>query len=265
METKIRLDQAALKAGLFKSRTAARQAIEEKLVTVNGTVRDKPAYPVSERDEIKYLGEAPVYVGRGGYKLKKALDVFGLQPNGALCLDAGASTGGFTDCMLKAGASEVYAVEGGRDQLDESLRKDMRVHSYEKTDIRTMPAEITERRFDLIACDLSFISLRLVMPHLLPLLREGGSAVMLIKPEFEAGREALGKNGVVKSPRDHSRTLHEIMTEARKLGAAVEGLTWSPIRGGSGNIEYLVHLKPGGRECFPDADAVVRDAFEELK
>lgn len=265
MEERIRLDQAALKAGLFKSRTAAREAIEKELVTVNGVVRNKPSFSVTEEDEIKYLGEAPVYVGRGGYKLEKALKTFAIDVNGAVCLDAGASTGGFTDCLLQRGAEIVYAVEGGRDQLDEKLRKDARVRSFEKTDVRAMPPEISGQKFDILVCDLSFISLKLVMPHLLPLLKKGANAVFLVKPQFECGREALGKNGIVKSPRDHTRCLNDVMTASRSLGWAVAGLTYSPICGGSGNIEYLLLLRNDASDIYPDADGVVKSAFDALK
>ena len=265
MEEKMRLDQAAVRAGLFKSRTAARQAIEDSLVTVNGEIKTKPAAQVADSDDIRYLGEAPVFVGRGGYKLKKALQQFPIDVENALCLDAGASTGGFTDCLLQHGAKCVFAVEGGHGQLDDKLAGDARVRSFEKTDIRSMPSEITDQRYDLITGDLSFISLRFVMPHLFPLLKETGDCVLLVKPQFECGRDALGKNGVVRSPRDHTRCLNAVMTEARRLGVSIAGLTWSPICGGSGNIEYLLWLKLLGTDCYPSADEVVRKAFDELK
>ena len=259
-----RLDIMLVSLGIFKSRETAKRAILASSVKVNGKIQEKPAYSVTESDMIEYVGEPQAYVSRGGLKLKRAIDYFGLSLKGYTCLDAGASTGGFTDCMLQEGAREVYAVEGGRGQLDASLINHPAVHSYEKTDVRAMPREITDVSFDFLASDLSFISLTMVMPYLFPLLKEDGKGVLLVKPEFEAGREAIGKNGVVKNPRDHVRVLNHILSEVRKLNVFPAGLTYSPIKGGSGNIEYLLYLTKRPIDYYPDVKEIVDQAFSIL-
>lgn len=264
MSESTRLDVALVNRGIFKSRESAKHAILASAVKVNGVIQQKPSFPVSALDKIEHIAEAQTYVSRGGFKLKRAIDFFSLQLDGLTCLDAGASTGGFTDCMLQHGARTVYAVEGGRGQLDASLLTNPAVHSYERTDVRAMPQEITGVAFDFLAGDLSFISLSIVMPYLFPLLKSNGKAVLLVKPEFEAGREAIGKNGVVKNPRDHIRVLTNILLQVGTLNIYPAGLTHSPIKGGSGNIEYLLYLTKEESVYSPDIKEIVATAFSTL-
>jgi len=240
MNDSIRLDTALVKRGLAKSRETAKEYLSQNAVLVNGIIQTKAAFQVLDSDAIECHAHS-MFVGRGGLKLEGAIHTFSLNLKDALCLDAGASTGGFTDCMLKHGALAVYAVEGGHDQLAECLRINSRVKSFENTDIRRMPSCITACKFDFIASDLSFISLKNVIPCLFPLLKEEGSCVLLVKPQFEAGREAIGKNGIVKSRRDHIRVLKEMLAFVRAQGFSIGGVVPSPIHGGSGNIEYLLY------------------------
>ena len=265
MEEKTRLDHELVDRGILRSRELAKEAVKAGKVTVNGKTVRKPSAGIGPTDAILYHGEAEAFVSRGGYKLQKALESFRIGLEGKACLDIGASTGGFTDCMLKAGAASVTAVEGGRDQLSPSLLADPRVRSFEKTDVRDMPEAVTGRRYGFAACDLSFISLDLVFPSVLPLLEEDGSAVFLIKPQFEAGREAVGKNGIVRGEKDHLRVIGGLILRLRSLGMKILGLTWSPIKGGDGNIEYLLWTGRTGPDTEPDALRVVREAHEELK
>ena len=265
MENKLRLDAALVSRGLTRSRETAKTAIENGKVDVNGVTVRKSAFPVSPGDEIVCREDKDAFVSRGGYKLQKALQVFCIDLKGKTCLDIGASTGGFTDCMLKAGALSVTAVEGGHGQLSPTLLSDPRVLSYEKTDVRRMPPEITSRKYDFIASDLSFISLKLVFPSVFPLLAEDGSAVFLIKPQFEAGREAVGKNGIVKNEKDHLRVIRDLLFHLRSTGVSILGLTWSPITGGDGNVEYLLWAAKNRPDAEPDAAGTVRYAMEELK
>lgn len=233
----MRLDVWLTENGLCKSRTAAQDMIKSGGVSVNGAVCVKPSAGITENDTVEITGEQPRYVGRGGLKLEKALSHFHVDLSGCVCLDIGASTGGFTDCMLQHGAARVYAVDVGRDQLDSSLRADSRVISMESTDIRA--AQLPEQA-DFIGTDVSFISLRQVIPHIMRILRAGGTAVALIKPQFEAGRSALGKNGIVKDEKIRRRAVEEITAFAAECGFSVRGVTDSPIKGGDGNIEYLI-------------------------
>lgn len=265
MEEKNRLDAELVKRGVFRSRETAKEAIRKGMITVGDKPVTRPSYPVSDTDRIESRANPERFVGRGGYKLQKALERFKIDLRGKDCLDLGASTGGFTDCMLQYGANSVVAVEGGHGQLASSLLSDPRVVSHENTDVRKMPPEIAGKSYDFIACDLSFISLKLVFPCVLPLLAENGCAVFLVKPQFEAGRKAVGKKGVVRGEKDHVRVLDELFACLTSAGARVQGLTWSPIRGGEGNIEYLVLVSKSGSEFCPDVPGVVRSAHEELK
>lgn len=236
----MRLDMYLTENGTCKSRTAAQSLIKSGGVSVNGRPCEKPSAEVSEADRVEITGERLRYVGRGGLKLEGALKAFGLEVSELVCLDIGSSTGGFTDCMLQNGAARVYAVDVGRDQLDERLRRDSRVISMERTDIRT--AQLPEP-VDFAGTDVSFISLRQVIPHISRLLKCGGRAVALIKPQFEAGRRALTKKGIVKDEKDRRRAVEDITEFARVSGFAVVGVTESPIHGGDGNIEYLMCIE----------------------
>ncbi len=236
----MRLDVYLTENGLCKSRTAAQSLIKSGGVSVNGKPCEKPSYEVADSDSVEVTGEQLRYVGRGGLKLEGALKVFSLDISGMVCLDIGSSTGGFTDCMLQNGAAKVYAVDVGTDQLHEKLRKDARVISMEKTDIRT--AELPEA-VDFVGTDVSFISLKAVIPHIDRLLKSGGRAVALIKPQFEAGRSALNKKGIVKDEKTRRRVVEDITEFAQQCGFRVAGIADSPIHGGDGNIEYLMCIE----------------------
>ena len=235
----MRLDVYLTEKNLCKSRTAAQALIKTGGVSVDGKPCGKPSAEVDESSRVDITGEQLRYVGRGGLKLEAALERFGIDLTGADCIDIGASTGGFTDCMLQHGAARVFAVDVGIDQLADSLRADPRVVSMEKTDIRT--AELPQA--DFIGTDVSFISLKLILPHIHRLLKSGGTAVALIKPQFEAGKSALNKNGIVRDERVRLKIRDELAGFAAGCGFEVSGSEQSPITGGDGNVEYLMYLK----------------------
>ena len=237
----MRLDVYLTENGLCKSRTAAQELINAGGVLVNGKSALKNSQDVTKADEIAVIDEKiPKYVGRGGLKLERALELWKIDLSGASCVDIGASTGGFTDCMLQNGAAKVFAVDVGRDQLDEKLRQDSRVISLEQMDIRDF--SLSEEA-DFVCADVSFISLKLIMPHVHRLLKSGGAAVVLIKPQFEAGRENLNKKGIVRSEGARQKCVKEIEEFAVRCGFAHIGTEQSPITGGDGNVEYLLALK----------------------
>lgn len=235
----MRLDVFLTEQNLCKSRTAAQALIKSGGVTVDGKPCTKPSAEVDDSRLVEITGEQLRYVGRGGLKLEAALERFGIGISGAECIDIGASTGGFTDCMLQHGAAKVYAVDVGTDQLADSLRADRRVISLEKTDIRT--AELPQA--DFIGTDVSFISLKLILPHIYRLLKSGGTAVALIKPQFEAGKSALNKNGIVREERVRLKIRDELAEFSAGCGFEVKGTVQSPITGGDGNVEYLMCLR----------------------
>lgn len=235
----MRLDVYLTDRGLCKSRTAAQSLIKSGGVSLNGSPCAKPAQDITEDDRVEITGEQLRYAGRGGLKLEAALEQFGLDITGAECIDIGSSTGGFTDCMLQHGAAKVYAVDVGRDQLAEFLRRDPRVVSMEQTDIRT--AELPQA--DFIGTDVSFISLKLILPHIYRLLKSGGCAVALVKPQFEAGRANLSKKGVVRDAHLRLRIRDDIAGFAAGCGFTVAGSVISPITGGDGNVEFLMCLE----------------------
>ena len=236
-----RIDIELVQRSLAKSRTLAQSLIKDGMVYVNGSRVQKPSFEVTAADEITVKGDLPKYVGRGGIKLEKAITDFDITLHGLTCIDAGASTGGFTDCMLQNGAKLVYAVDVGSSQLDEKLRNDKRVISLENLDIRNAAEKIPEKA-DFITADLSFISLKLVLPDIKKLLKPKGSAVALIKPQFEVGKSGLGKHGVVKDEALRNQAVAEIKSFAADLGFTVNGVITSPITGGEGNTEYLIYL-----------------------
>lgn len=217
-------------------------------VTVGGKVEDKPGTKVEE-DALLGVAAAPKYVGRGGLKLEKALEAFGLDVTGLVVADIGASTGGFTDCVLQRGAAKVYAVDVGYGQLDWKLRSDPRVVVMERTNVRYL-TQLPEP-VDLAVMDVSFISLRLVIPAVARLLREGGRMVVLVKPQFEAGRQQVGKGGVVRDPKVHRSVLEGLVEWGDREGFGVQKVTVSPIRGPAGNVEFLALIAPGERSS-PD-------------
>ena len=263
---KKRLDVELVDRGLVQSRERAKVVIMEGLVYVNGQKSDKAGTPVKEDDRIEVRGETLRYVSRGGKKLEKAMQVFPVVLEGCTCMDIGASTGGFTDCMLQNGASKVYAVDVGYGQLDWKLRSDPRVVCLERTNARYLDHEQIPDELDFASIDVSFISLKLIFPALYGLLRQGGEIACLIKPQFEAGREKVGKKGVVRDPKVHLEVLENFLSHAKDNHFTVLGITYSPIRGPEGNIEYLGYLRKSEEpDCIPDLTALVDASHEELK
>lgn len=236
-----RLDVYLSDNNIVKSRSLAAILIKQGSVEVNGRICTKPSFTVGDGDNVKIIGELPKYVGRGGLKLEKALAHYRLHLDGTVCIDIGASTGGFTDCMLQNGAAKVYSVDVGTDQLDERLRNDSRVISMEKTDIRNCVGTLPQ--VDFISIDVSFISLKLVLPSAFALLKDGGECVALIKPQFEAGKAHLSKNGIVRDTKVHKKVCDNIAEFASAVGFERSEIIPSPITGGDGNTEYLIYLK----------------------
>ena len=230
-----RLDVYLSDNNIVKSRSLAATLIKQGSVEVNGRICTKPSFTVGDGDNVKIIGELPKYVGRGGLKLEKALAHYRLHLDGAVCIDIGASTGGFTDCMLQNGAAKVYSVDVGTDQLDEKLRNDSRVISMEKTDIRNCVGTLPQ--VDFISIDVSFISLKLVLPSAFALLKDGGECVALIKQQFEAGKEHLSKNGIVRDAKVHKKVCDNIAEFASAVGFERSEIIPSPITGGDGNTE----------------------------
>ena len=259
-----RLDAEMVARGIARSRERAKEMIASGSVTVNGVTAKKASDSVSEGDVILSC-EQEIYVGRGALKLEKAAEEFGLEFADKVCLDIGASTGGFTDFMLKGGAKHVFAVDVGHGQLAPSLKADERVTDLEGTDIRDITAEDIGGEADFICADVSFISLTKILPKIYELLKEGACASVLIKPQFEAGKKDIGKKGIVKDRKVHIRVLTETDAFASSLGFICEKYTYSPIKGGSGNIEYLVKLcKRSGTPVVHDFRALTERAFTEL-
>lgn len=262
MNMDTRIDVALTERGICKSRSRAKYLLKEGKVLLNGSICQKPSVLVKEEDTLALAGEDLPYVGRGGLKLEEALRQFPVQLDGRVCMDIGASTGGFTDCMLQNGAAAVYAIDVGHDQLDPKLCRDPRVVNMEGTDIRCLEPSDFPKRPDFCSIDVSFISLQLVLPSAHALLGASGECIALIKPQFEAGKSNLGKHGIVKSPKVHLQVLEQVLAFSREIGFTVQGLCPSPIRGGSGNAEYLVHLTKGNQNQngLPDLQSVVRQA-----
>lgn len=250
-EGKKRLDVLLVERGLSESRQKAQAEIMAGNVFVNGRRFDKAGTPVSDMDNIELRGNALLYVSRGGLKLEKALDHFAIQLEGVTAIDAGASTGGFTDCMLKRGAAKVYAVDVGYGQLAWSLRSDPRVVCMERTNVRYLTPEQIPEPLDFGTVDVSFISLKLVLPALRSLMASSARLVCLVKPQFEAGKEKVGKKGVVRDLEVHLEVLEHFLVHAVEADFSVRGLTFSPIRGPEGNIEYLGCLAVGAEESVP--------------
>ena len=259
---KQRLDQLVFDLGLTPSRERARTSIMAGLVYVDGQKVDKPGTAVAPDCQIELRGNALQWVSRGGLKLEKALREFSCDVSGLHCIDCGASTGGFTDVLLHNGAEKVYAVDVGYGQLAWSLRNDPRVICMERTNIRYVTNEQIPEVLDLAVMDLSFISLRLVLPEVRRLLREDGQIICLIKPQFEAGRENVGKKGVVRDPAVHRQVLTDFLAFAAEQQFDVLGMSFSPIRGPEGNIEYLAHLSccPGNTPA-PDIAQIVQASY----
>ncbi len=263
---KERLDVLLVQRGLAPSREKAKAMIMEGNVFVAGQREDKAGTSFDEKAKIEVRGNTLKYVSRGGLKLEKAIEKFGICLADKVCMDIGASTGGFTDCMLQKGARKVYAVDVGYGQFAWKLRQDGRVVCMEKTNIRYVTPKDIPETLDFASVDISFISLAKALPAAKELLTEQGEMVCLIKPQFEAGREKVGKKGVVRDPKVHLEVIEKIAAFAREIGFGVLGLDFSPIRGPEGNIEYLIHIKKGAesQEEMVDAAAVVSQAHGTL-
>ena len=263
---KIRLDQYLVQHGLIQSRERAKAMIMSGVVFVNEQKVDKAGEMIKEHARVEVRGHDIGYVSRGGLKLEKAMQCFPLTPKGKVCMDIGASTGGFTDCMLQNGAVKVYAVDVGYGQLAWSLRTDERVVNMERTNIRYVTPEDLGEPLDLSVVDVSFISLKIVLPAIQKLLKPTGQVLCLIKPQFEAGKENVGKKGVVRDPAVHAQVLRDFTALAASLNLTIRNLTFSPVKGPEGNIEFLAHLSmQPGQETLPDIDALVAQAHTALK
>ena len=266
MKIKKRLDVLLVERLYADTRSKAQAIIMSGNVYVNGQKADKPGTSFEETVEIEVRGAVCPYVSRGGLKLEKALRDFGVKPEGFVCSDSGASTGGFTDCLLQQGASKVFAIDVGYGELNWKIRNDPRVVVMERTNIRYVTPEDLGEQLDLSVIDVSFIGLELVLPTIKNLLKPGqGQVLCLIKPQFEAGRENIGKNGVVRDPKIHKMVLDKFVDLVLGLGFTILGLTFSPVKGPAGNIEFLSHLTladvPG---IEPDTADVVAQAHKTL-
>lgn len=259
---KKRLDLLVYEQGAAESREKAKALIMAGLVYVDNQKADKPGDMYPEEAPIEVRGKGLAYVSRGGLKLEKAMSAFGLGLEGALCMDVGASTGGFTDCMLQNGARKVYAVDVGYGQLAWGLRNDPRVVNLERTNARYLTREQVPEPIDFMSVDVSFISLSLILPAARPLLAEEGQAVCLIKPQFEAGRGKVGKKGVVRDKAVHQEVIEKVVGFSLENGFSVKGLTFSPVKGPEGNIEYLIYLQKAERPQLLEGVAGPRETVE---
>lgn len=263
---KERLDVLLVKQGLAQSREKAKLVIMAGDVFVNGQREDKAGTLFDEeKSTIEVRGAVMPYVGRGGLKLEKALSVFPIRVDGMVCMDIGASTGGFTDCMLQNGAAKVYAVDVGHGQLAWKLRNDGRVVCMEKTNFRYMVREDIDDDLDFAACDVSFISLTKILGPAWQLLKPQAFMVCLIKPQFEAGREQVGKKGVVRDAAVHKEVIMRVLSFAQSVGFAVRGLDYSPIKGPEGNIEYLAFLQKCGETASDTGNDGIQSGTADLE
>ena len=272
-----RLDTLLVKRDFFSSREKAKAAITGENILICNKLETKPGKPFDEatlsNDMIELVGETLKYVSRGGLKLEKAIETFSIDLSDKICMDIGASTGGFTDCMLQNGAGKVYSVDVGHDQLDKKLLDDSRVINMEGVNFRYIGESDVPEKLDFASVDVSFISLLMILPPALPLLKDDGQMVCLIKPQFEAGRENVGKKGVVKDRKIHISVIGGIADNAQAFGFKVLGISFSPVRGPEGNIEYLIYLGKGSEDigAIPyssihknDIIEVVESAHKEL-
>ena len=257
---KQRLDVYLVENGFVKSRSMAQSMIMAGEVYVNQQKAAKAGEMVAGQEQIEIRGKGLKYVSRGGLKLEKAFGAFGLDLQDKICMDIGASTGGFTDCMLQNGARKVYAVDVGYGQLAWKLRQDPRVINLERTNVRYISEETVPEKVDFFSVDVSFISLGLVLPAIRALLQESGRGVCLIKPQFEAGREKVGKKGVVRDAAVRLEVIENVFAFTRETGFVILGLDYSPIRGPEGNVEYLMYIGLEGEEQWPDARRVVEES-----
>lgn len=265
MKQKERLDVLLVSRGLAESRTKAQALIMAGEVYVAGQKCDKPGTAFDLQSPVEVRAEVCPYVSRGGWKLEAALRRFGVDVHGFVCSDSGASTGGFTDCLLQNGAAKVYAIDVGYGQLAWKIRSDPRVVCMERTNIRYVTPEQLGDALDLSVIDVSFISLRLVLPAILRLLKDTGQIVCLIKPQFEAGKEKVGKHGVVREAKTHEEVLQSFLETVAGLGLTLHDMTFSPVKGPEGNIEFLAHLTRNPADAAViDVPGLVRQAHEAL-
>lgn len=255
---KVRLDVLLVEKGFFTSREKAKRAIMSGNVYIKDVRYDKAGTLVDSESDIIVRGPKLKYVSRGGLKLEKAMDVYPIDLKDKVCMDIGASTGGFTDCMLQNGANKVFSVDVGYGQLDWKLRNDVRVVNMERTNIRNVTVDDIGEKVDFISIDVSFISLKLVLPIAVKLLKTEGEIIFLIKPQFEAGREKVKKNGVVRDKSVHKDVLNNVINIAEKLNLCIKDITFSPIKGPKGNIEFLAYAN------FSSCDKDVREKIDSL-
>lgn len=264
---KERLDVILVQKGLVESRDKAKRTIMAGLVTVDGQIEDKAGQKFDPKQEFVVKQKLCPYVSRGGLKLEKAIENFPIQLQNAICMDMGASTGGFTDCMLQNGAAKVYALDVGYGQLDYKLRVDPRVINMEKTNIRYLDTSLILDPIDFVSIDVSFISVKHMFPVVKKVLHSTGQMVCLIKPQFEAGREQVGKNGIVRDPQVHRDVIEKVLGYALENGLTPKGISFSPVKGTKGNIEYLLYVGNApdeeGKEGA-DTDAIVELFRSEL-
>jgi 23S rRNA (cytidine1920-2'-O)/16S rRNA (cytidine1409-2'-O)-methyltransferase len=262
---KERLDQILFSRGLADSREKAKAMIMAGEVVINNLVKDKPGEKYPLDIELTIKSSSMKYVSRGGFKLEKALEYFSLNLIDKICMDVGASTGGFTDCMLQNGAKKVFSIDVGYGQLDWKLRNDNRVINMEKTNARLLDKSKIPDEIDFISIDVAFISLELILPPLVNILSNSGKIVALIKPQFEAGREHIGKHGVVRDPQIHKNVINKVIDFTRKIDLSPISLTFSPIKGPKGNIEYLLLIDKSKVNNDINTEEIVNNAHTELK
>jgi len=261
---KQRLDIYLTEHGYAPSREKAKSIIMSGCVYVDGQKADKAGIELKDTSEVEVRNTHLKYVSRGGLKLEKAVEAFNLDLNDKVCMDVGASTGGFTDCMLQNGAKRVYSIDVGYGQLAWQLRQDERVVNLERKNIRYVTEEEVPEKVDFSSIDVSFISLKLVLPVVYNLLADNGTVAALIKPQFEAGREKVGKKGVVRNKETHIEVIENVIAFTKEIGFKIYGLTHSPVKGPEGNIEYLMYIGKQGESTEQDAEAAVAKSYEEL-
>lgn len=242
MEKKVRIDTLLVEREHFNSREKAKKALMAGLVYVDDQLIDKAGMKVNHDSDIRIKGKALPYVSRGGLKLEKAIREYAINLNSMICMDVGASTGGFTDCMLQNGAKKVYSIDVGYGQLDWKLRQDDRVVSMERTNIRYVKSQGIDDQIDFASIDVAFISLKIVLPVVKNLVKEKGNIIFLIKPQFEAGRKRVGKKGVVRDKGVHKDVVNDILSFSTKIGLTIKDVTFSPIKGPKGNMEFLAYV-----------------------
>lgn len=268
MKDKERLDVLLVERGFFNSREQAKRSIMAGIVFVDGERIDKAGTNVKTEAEIFVKDNICPYVSRGGLKLEKMIDIYGFSLENATCVDIGASTGGFTDCMLQKGAKKVFAIDVGYGQLDYKLRIDERVVNMEKCNVRYLDCDLIDDDVTFISIDVSFISLKLVFAVASKLLREDGSLVCLVKPQFEAGRQQVGKGGIVRDPKVHEEVIRNVIGYGIDNGLYSHGLTFSPVTGAKGNIEYLLYMtkvSEGEDVTEEEIKKIVAESHEKLK